>query len=831
MLKIDGNWKKNNKLSLVVICILAVGGLMFATFFRDCTKLGPDSKKSIYNLSSSSGFVSKSNQLIMRLVEEGNANKIKPRSMAELNQKYPALRFELPYREDSIAASGHASDLRLVEIIADSIKNDADREFYYNSTLPALLEKQRAGMGEQMFTITLGPGSYTWIESIRLIPSLFKVALEKDPWVGVITATENAIMSERNHCFLSWGKSMVPIRMGNANAGYYVVSTDPKLQQFKGQNNRPVDYYECHRHFCDGETRLVVRVPGGDIVFSYTDAEHIAIKSSDNVRCHIFSQTGRQVDVQPTEAGGKSISMDFGDDLKIMAINRSNNSKIAEFTLTHHNPMLMLSRLIHSNAGTERYIINSSLVDRFTSQVINGLATTLRNTDYRDTVRLSLDPVLSMELEKMLEQYCADIQRRLPSKRYELSMTVVDMATGNVIAAPFYRTMDKRMPDEVALGLKNPALTRRYVGSAFKPLLALAAVTSQPSLLDFNGIGCYNEDGKFFDWQVPVKWEGNWSGCPNMTKFLGVSDDVYPVAMTVLAMNGGRNFKNSKFFKPGWLLVKKNENKGVWTQSPLMRNMSILYDVKDNVDTYAVDSLNMAQYIWENLGLDKDNRFGLDIVRPDITNMNYDSFYGGTLKTHIVPWVLGQGTNFWSPIKFAEAWTRMLTKRKVNVSIVQSQHPTKPGLLTNELGTENANSTWNRFLDILADAQQVPNGNLRPMYDNIIEPFNRTHADCQLMLFAKTGTPSNYRINENPTISHKAPWIDLGLYCMGLMTQQSFSNLKNGLAPRGIMCVIQIVRIEPSEGTSGLWGKDAMALFSENPDNFNRFYELTKNYY
>lgn len=830
MKRIDKNWMTNNKWILTLIAALAIGGLLFATLFRGCNKLGIDAREAIYTPDKQGGFIGKSDQLLKRLVDEGNANSIKPRSLAELNRKYPALRFELPYHEDSITASGRASDLRLVEIIADSIKNEEDREFYYNSSLPSLLEKQRASMGEQMFTITLGAGDYTWIKGVRLIPSLFKVALEKDPWVGVITATENVIMSERDHCFLTWGKSMAPIRLGQATNDYYTISADIASQQFRTRNNRPIDFYDCHRRFSDGATRMLVRIPGGEVIFCYTDPTHISIKSNDHVRCHVFSNTGRQVDIQPTEAGGTPTSLDFDEDLKIMAINVNDNRKIAEFTLTHHNPMLMLSRLIHSNAGTERYIINSSLIDRFTNQVVNGLATTLRNTQYRDTVRLTIDPILSMELERMMREYK---EHDLPSGRYELSMTVIDMATGNVIAAPFYRSIDNQLPTDVALGMKSPTLIRRYVGSAFKPLLSLAAVEAQPTLLDLNTVGCYNPSGKFFDWQVPKTWDGNWNGCTSMTHFLGVSDDVYPVAMAVLAMNGGRNFAQSRLFRQGWRLVNKEDNDGVWTQTPLMRNISLLYDVKDNVDTYAVDSLNMTQYIWNNLELEKGNRFGLDILRPDITNMHYDSFYGGSLRGEIVPWVLGQGNNYWCPMKFAEAWTRMLTKRKFNVSIIKAREPKQAPNLVTELGTSHAEQTWNRFLDVLAAAQQVTGdgATLRPMYDRVIVPFNREHQDQPLVLFAKTGTPNNYQIAENPSINHKAPWIDLGTYCMGLMTQQAFNQVKNGGQPRGVMCVIQIVRIQPSKGDAGIWGRHARDLFSNHPDNFTRFYELTKKYY
>ena len=67
---------------------------------------------------------------------------------------------------------------------------------------------------------------------------------------------------------------------------------------------------------------------------------------------------------------------------------------------------------------------------------------------------------------------------------------------------------------------------------------------------------------------------------------------------------------------------------------------------------------------------------------------------------------------------------------------------------------------------------------------------------------------------------------------MGLMTKSEYNRVKNGEHPRGVMCVIQIVRINNSnDGNNGLWSSDARDIFSRSPKNFNRFYRLTKAYY
>lgn len=850
MKKIDQQWKKHYGRWLLAGLVIIIAGVLTATFFRGCNLLGERSKGDDYTPSVNDGAILKSNELLLALVNEGNANKICPRSMEELNRKYPALRFALPYHEDSIAASGRASDIRLVDIIADSIKDENLKRFFLNSSLPSLLEKQRAKMGEQMFTISFGPGDYTWIKSIKMIPSLFRVSFVKDPWTGVIMAADNAIIGESNHCFISWGKSMMPLRMApipnaKGNDFYTTVTADVATQTFLGSGGRAIDYYQISKGYDKGHTLLHIHLGKSDLQFAYPDSSHLAIRATDSLKCLVYDAKGKKVEISPTEAGGSLKSVAFDEDLKVVAVNINGNNKVAEFTVSHHNPTLTLSKLVNSNKGQERYNVNPTLVDKFTRQVINGLSSTLRNTDYQDTVKLTLDPLLSRELEKMLKNYYGELKRRLPADQYELSMTVIDMATGNVIAAPFYRSIDEKLPEDVALGLKSPTLIHRYVGSAFKPLLALAAVEAVPSLLDLNTVGHYNESGLFYDWNVGNKWAGNWNGCSSFSHFLGVSDDVYPVALTVLAMNGeplpgnytagGNHFSDSNLFRRGWRLTEKNSNAGVWTNTPLIRNISRLYDVKDNLDVYAEDSLSMTRYIWNNLGLQDSLRFGLDILRPDVTNMRYESLYGGSLRGEIVPWVLGQGNNYWAPMKFAEAWTRMLTKRQVNVSIVQSAAPKELPSLVNTIGTREANATWNRFLDMLAAAQRVSGGNggtLRPMWD-VVTSFNNEMNDTtqRLVLLAKTGTPENYEMSETRSINNRKQWVDVGLYCMGLMTQSSFRQVKGGDHPHGVMTIIQIVRIDHRNRGNGLWSSDARNIFSSHPDNFRKFYELTKAYY
>ena len=246
--------------------------------------------------------------------------------------------------------------------------------------------------------------------------------------------------------------------------------------------------------------------------------------------------------------------------------------------------MLTLSSLIHSTAGKARYNIAPSLTDRFTQQILSGLSSTLRNSVYRDTVRLSIDPMLSMMMEKELENYANELKSRFNAKdQWELSFTVMDMATGCVVAAPFYRSTDKNIDPELALGRKNPALMRRYVGSSFKPLVALAAVLTRPELAHLSpGSADYRLDGQkaMFLGHTTTAWandatsSGFWNGCASMTRFLAASDDVYPVALVAKALNYG-----SKTGSPFLLSKSKNEvylgnnDNFTWANAPFVRKL------------------------------------------------------------------------------------------------------------------------------------------------------------------------------------------------------------------------------------------------------------------
>ena len=98
------------------------------------------------------------------------------------------------------------------------------------------------------------------------------------------------------------------------------------------------------------------------------------------------------------------------------------------------------------------------------------------------------------------------------------------------------------------------------------------------------------------------------------------------------------------------------------------------------------------------------------------------------------------------------------------------------------------------------------------------------------MLFSKTGTPSEYSYRLASVDGSKS-YIDLGMYCMGLMTAQSVGNVKlNTNQPaHGIVCVMRVTRQYPkSTKKSGLTSTHARDFFTV--DRLEKLYYLTRKY-
>ncbi len=129
---------------------------LLLTCFKKCTALGEAGRATLYDptatLAADEGFVGKANQLLNDLLLQVSPE-TQGTCLDSLNKRYKALEFALPYGEEHKAYI-EASDLRLVAIHPEYIEDAKMREFYYNSRLPQLLQRQNDQLSETYFRFT-----------------------------------------------------------------------------------------------------------------------------------------------------------------------------------------------------------------------------------------------------------------------------------------------------------------------------------------------------------------------------------------------------------------------------------------------------------------------------------------------------------------------------------------------------------------------------------------------------------------------------------------------------------------------------------------------------
>ena len=594
------------------------------------------------------------------------------------------------------------------------------------------------------------------------------------------------------------------------------------------------------------------------------------------------------------------------DGMKILVYNQAFNRKYGEFTIHRRNPLLTLSSLVQSSMGTSRYYISESQTDLFTQQLLRGLSRHIanRDTDHISKVMLTIDPLLSREFENDIKAYLSSLRKTINSdskkpqnqirEQYDMSVTIMDLATGHVLASPFYTTKFERsdFPDALRMTTRNTSLTRRSVGSTFKPMVALASVMATPSLINLNTTGSSRYHGpadwnknpayvQFFGHRTIAWARGSsfhWDGCDFQT-FLGRSDDVFPVGLATLAMSGQHADVNTKvlpvgnnndFFEIGSdsLLRFKNIAKGRGADLvtyPFTSWLSYLYGIRlqeqeGDEMSYATSDIHVFDQLINNGQLDEERKsFGLQEISPDQTQLRLDRFLDGDdFRIRMVPWALGQGDTMWNCVKLAEAWCRMIGKYDVSASFVRpTNQPSCQSLIHDHSATSSlpltnngicekkrVNEVWNKFLDIFAEAQSYrgDGATLYPMFDKVKALNN--HNGTALKLFSKTGTPDAYARYEFPLLGGNNRYMDVGLYCFALVDTTAYNHIKANKQGKGIVCVVRITRSYECRNCTNdkqcdacrvYWGvksSHARDFFATPETNrLQKLYDMTKNYY
>ena len=907
--KIDTHIDKDQQIALrpflmagVPLLILVIA--LLASCFKRCTSLGAAGHESIYDptatLSDDEGFVGKSNELLRELLTQVSSD-TEGTCLDSLNKRYKALEFALPYGEEHKAYI-EAADLRLVAIHPEYIEDGKMREFYYNSRLPQLLRRQNEQRSETYFRFTCQASTRhvagtrpIEITSIKVIPSMFKVLLRKNPWTGSIYGARNCLFPDSGTIYLTYGSTVLPLRAerrlnrDNPEHFHAIMQDGSLLYGFD-----KIDYYRYYQAAFQDTAPHSIRIgmrerrdsrDEADFRLSYS---HDSLLIAHNAPITVVGGGTTQTYGAQTVGSELATRVAFHDGMKVIVYD-GDTRKMGEFVLQRDDPSRMLSCLVQSEMGMSRFTIAREQTDLFTQQLLGGLSRHLSNRDNVARVDLSIDPLLSREFEMEIQQYLATVRRNISQtkpknqqkEQYDMSVTIMDLATGEVLATPFYTTLFDHddYPDALRLTTRNPSLSRRSIGSTFKPMVALAAVESTPSLLNLNTASPhrYSAPTDWDDKKATVRFFGrrthpwarhsasHWDGC-DFTTFLSRSDDVYPVALTALAMTNACSEASTQTLLPlsgsqnlfevgrDSLLKFKDsrESGGIDLNShPFTNWLSYLYNTHYD-KTYTTD-LNLFSGLFASSGLDTEQKqFGLEEISPELTSLRLDRFLDGDdFKQRLVPWVLGQGDNMWNSIKVAEAWCRMLGKYDVNASFLKTHRAggfrsliqsggEYPSSVLGQRSVNQINATWNDFLDRL-EAAQHSGGLLSPMHNKVAQ----LHTDGRdLVLFSKTGTPDAYVRYEYPLLGGNNRFVDIGMYTFGLMDRSAYTHIRQNQQGKGIVCVVRITRsyecrlCRPGRQCTacgrfwGLKSEHAREFFSSGTSNrLQKMYDMTKNHY
>lgn len=876
------------KLVLFLLPLFLLAIVVFTIVMPSKLKKDSDSSVVAPVVKENKGFVGKSNALLLDLLLKENEG-VSVRSVADLNKRYPAFEFMLPYDE---AEGSNVEDVRLVGINTEHITDEKLRNFYYNSSLPSLLKKQRANMSERYFSISFtlekvkaarrGREQHeVRVSRIYMKPDMFKVALENDLWKGAVVSAPNSLFDNCNSLYLVHKEMVMPLacvkRLGNLNMYTTVFGLDNGV--FSDSRGKKFDYYLYYKEaFGKQPKHLRVDVRDGldeeslgwlDIAYKNDDGRNVLqIVPNKDLVCRVAAPGAPLVTINPSEyAGDTGSSVDYKDGMRLLVYDRG-GAKLTEFAVLAENPMRLLSAMSLSDEGYSRYYANEKNADVLTRQMTKGVCRNMSNSIGVDTVKLTVDPYLGLEFENEMKKYVKALKessgfKHMPREQFEMSITIMDMATGNVLASP--SVSDRKDPDGTyAMASRNSSFVRRPIGSTFKPLLTLACVLSNPSLQDLVNTHAKshltgNGQGNFLGHQTKAWVEGHWANGRNMTQYLAHSDDVYPVLLAALSLSGKSDkdilskintlpVGGDSYFKSSQLVLG-NDAKDM-TDYEMVQMLATLYSVHSFHENHMEEGNNLSLYMWEKMFdrkeymEDSDEHFGLDEVSPDATNMRYDRFKDQLMRGHLVPWVLGQGDNDWSCIKMAEAWTRMLTKKAVKASFVAYDSENEvPDLVkvvaekkkeaNSSMSAAEVNRAWNNYLDSFRTAQSVSGGTLYAMHDAVAKmSTNVGRTSDPLLVLSKTGTPDEYKRLETKQLAGNNRYYDVAQFVFSLMPESSYKALKKRGDVKGITCVVRITRSYDNKASdNGMWSSNARNFFSSNPARLEKLYYMTQKYY
>jgi hypothetical protein len=726
--------------------------------------------------------------------------------ITQINRFYKRLKFLIPEKNDEYLVS--INDIRLAEFIP---ANEEESAFYHNSDFRKIIEgqTQQYNQSRQFFRIQWNAGK-TRIKSIAIDTTLLDLPLTREIWKGVINFSDPFGDADPKVKYITHNDKLIPLFSNNLSLYDFTAGLNPgAIIDFRNgslHNDNSIVFSQLFNqvHIDDQPLQLRFSVKPVDYKLTIQNAGFI-------VRFMPIKKKGFSVKINGKAIpGGKvtnidsrvnpviEIEVDCQKDRYLLHLYSGRNAT---------SPQKVASWPLNWGVSTERVNIGSEL-DLFSKQQLKHISAVMPAKSERRVVNLSTNAPLSFYLENKIKE---EVRRLKNDKNIclssedvvEMSMCIMDIRTGEVIAAPFYSSeFEHNLRDEL-VDFKNFNLVRHDIGSTFKPILTFAAYLKYPGLASFElqpNHTSYTADNprnsRILGYTVPKygskgKKSGEpnnlfWDLCKDRVAFLANSHDNYPIALTLLAMveNPDKTDQTNNNEKKAYNEISKTpvNSKEINNLLALLGSSSsrIKYDAGskrlyfDEIEKssffnlfrkglYDIES-EFEEDDFGRIGYDTTPWGALSELGRNLYTLYPDKVYTGIGRlgqsssidadfSAFKTFVLGQGDNQWTNIKLAEAYARLLSKNRTLATFIKSNNPKAVPLLSPKtlfddiyigfFGSNNFENVWSEFMADWRRALSFTNdktNTLKPAYEKFKGSLKSDELD-KLYFYCKTGTP------------------------------------------------------------------------------------------
>lgn len=797
------------------------------------------------------GFYGKVNYYLNEALKDVDSTLEKKLTVSNLSKYYKRLDFFAP--SDSLNYLKRNDEYRLIGFIPDSTKME-EVNFYYNSDFRRLIASQAKieNLTDRFFNIEFDKKNYPKISKISVDTTRLKMLLFNRVWDGHISLMDPIKEIDSGVLYCYGAKAPFPLFTESSisceTSNIYATRGIP-ADTF-GFSEHIANYLANNRNRPDRVFPTKITYDNNKNSIWLLNTAHGLMVGNDNQNSLQIIINDKDTIKQTAAHCVKKAELVNGISMRVT----SNDQTQKYYYITPASPYQLASQPVNGSISGARFRIDSTDVGFSIWQKMMHLESVLQQSDSQRKVSLSLNVPLSRYLEQQIIRYVQQLKQDEticdPGSNdiIEMSVCLMDVATGEVLADPFYGNYFSMDNLDEFTARRNFNLELHDVGSTFKPPLYFAAALKFPALgqfaLSWQPPYTYSNDSSntkilgyqsdLYGWKkgeggrLKEKLKAFWSDngpAIDRVNAIATSHDNYPITVALLSLveqqdtsaflvlSNEANFDNRKANNLQGLSGKNGLERIVNTASYANKldnlidlNKSSYYQLLAHL--YDVQVLrNSTERVYDNRVIPFLSPTKVNFLSPELTSIFDTAFQGA--KGYGFPSfrsdILGQGNNRWSNLKLVETYARILTFNKVYATYIE-QNKEKvhfddlcsntikgyPYLLRDTAVMHNA---WRSFKQDWQEAVKLEKYELlHKAYKSFVQAKRQAQNSCYLPdgleFYCKTGTPQEKKVPNMFQYGDTTVYVDEGLFAFGIVS--------NAQHPKGITGVVYIKHLSRS---------------------------------